>query len=170
MKIIYALLIPIVLCSCNTSSKNEVKNNKPIENNQSKTAETKTDYTIAVNFMNNYVDYISDTIGKISDDEFIKKNKFVTQQFKDRYKTIIDSANKAEPEVGLDFDPIIDGQDYPDKGFKIKSIDEKNGFVTLSGIDWTDFEVAVKVVNENNKTFVDGSGIINIPTNKQAKR
>lgn len=66
MKIIYALLVPIVLCSCNASSKNEVENKKPIENNQSKTAVTKTDYTIAVNFMNNYVDYISDTIGKIS--------------------------------------------------------------------------------------------------------
>ena len=81
-----------------------------------------------------------------------------------------DSAYKVEPEVGLDFDPIVDGQDFPDKGFKIKSIDKATGLVTLQGIDWQDFEVVLKVVNENDKSLVNGSGIINIPMNKQPKR
>ena len=81
-----------------------------------------------------------------------------------------DSAYKVEPEDGLDFAPIVDGQDFPDNGFKIKSIDKATGLVILQGIDWQDFEVVVKVVNENNKTLVNGSGIINIPTNKQSRR
>ncbi|WP_313304010.1 hypothetical protein [Empedobacter sp.] len=40
----------------------------------------------------------------------------------------------------------------------------------MQGIDWQNFEVVLKIVNENDKSLVNGSGIINIPTNKQARR
>ncbi len=170
MKILKTLAVLIILVGCN-SSQNKKENQVHIPKNKVEDFVQKdVDYKVATEFMNNYTDYVMDTIGKISEDEYIKQNELLTDNFKKRYQTIIDSANRVEPEIGLDFDPIVDGQDSPDKGFKIKSIDKENDLVTLQGIDWKDFEVTVKVINQNNKSFVDGAGIINIPTNKQAKR
>ncbi len=170
-KIILPVLLLSFVASCNSNnSSSSSKGNKVESEVKDSVKESDVNYNVALDFMNNYVDYIIDTIGKINQDEYIKQNELLTQSFKDRYKFVQDSAYKVEPEVGLDFDPIVDGQDFPDKGFKIKSIDKATGLVTLQGIDWQDFEVVLKVVNENNKSLVNGSGIINIPTNKQAKR
>ncbi|TGN22985.1 hypothetical protein [Empedobacter tilapiae] len=167
-KFILSILLLSFVTSCN--SHNSSTENKVENKVKDSVKESDVNYNVALDFMNNYVDYIMDTIGKVNEDEYINKNELLTQSFKDRYKFVQDSAYKVEPEVGLDFDPIVDGQDFPDKGFKIKSIDKATGLVTLKGIDWQDFEVVLKVVNENNKSLVNGSGIINIPTNKQAKR
>lgn len=163
------LLSFVTSCNSNNSSSSSTENKVESEVKDS-VKESDVNYSVALDFMNNYVDYIMDTIGKINEDEYIKQNELLTQSFKDRYKFVQDSAFKVEPEVGLDFDPIVDGQDFPDKGFKIKSIDKATGLVTLQGIDWQDFEVVLKIVNENDKSLVNGSGIINIPTNKQARR
>lgn len=169
-KLILPILIFSIFSSCQSKESNHPTEKKVESKVKDSLKENTTNYNVALDFANKYVDYINDTIGKISVDEYVKQDELLTKNFKDRYKFIQDSAYKAEPEVGLDFDPIIDAQDLPDKGFKIKSIDKSSGFVTLQGIDWQDFEMVLKVVNEDNKSLVDGSGIINIPTNKQAKR
>ncbi|MDM1548763.1 hypothetical protein HX096_12960 [Empedobacter falsenii] len=166
-KFILPVLLLSFVASCNSNNSSSSSKENKVKDS---VKESDVNYNVALDFMNNYVDYIIDTIGKINQDEYIKQNELLTQSFKDRYKFVQDSAFKVEPEVGLDFDPIVDGQDFPDKGFKIKSIDKATGLVTLQGIDWQDFEVVLKVVNENNKSLINGSGIINIPMNKQAKR
>lgn len=169
-QLILPILILSILPSCNSKDVNQSTENKVETQVKDSLKESDLNYEVALYFANRYLDYINDTIGKISVDEYVKQDEFLTQSFKVRYKSIIDSANKVEPEVGLGFDPIIDGQDFPDNGFKIKSIDKSSGLVTLQGIDWQDFEMVLKVVKEDNKSLVDGAGIINIPTNKQAKR
>ena len=170
-KYFYVLFSISLLISCDNFQK---KSNTTITKEKSIAKYTiipqEINYNVALDFANNYVSYMNDTIGKISVDDYVKQDELLSDNFKKRYKTIVDSAYKVESEVGLDFDPIIDGQDFPDKGFKIKTIDKATGFVTLKGIDWEDFELVLKVVNENEKSLVDGSGIINIPTNKQVKR
>lgn len=102
-------------------------------------------------------------------DKWINNSTLLTDKFKSSYNKILADAYKDEPEVGLDFDPIFNGQDYPDKGFKITKYDSASGFVTLVGIDWKDFIVTVKIVFLKNKWLVDGAGIINIPEDKQRK-
>jgi len=49
--------------------------------------------------MNNYVDFIMDTIGEINQYEYINKNELLTQSFKDRYKFVQDSVYEKEPEI-----------------------------------------------------------------------
>ena len=170
-KFILPILLICFVTSCNSNNSTSSSTENNIENDVKDSVKSSDiDYNVALDFMNGYVDYIMDTIGKINQDEYIKQNELLTQNFKDRYKFVQDSAYKVEPEVGLGFDPIVDGQDFPDKGFKIKSIDKATGLVTLQGIDWQDFEVVLKVVKENDKSLVNGSGIINIPMNKQPKR
>lgn len=170
-KFIFPILLLSLVTSCNSNNSTGSSMDNKVETQvKDSLKESDLNYEVALYFANRYLDYINDTIGKISVDEYVKQDEFLTQSFKVRYKSIIDSANKVEPEVGLGFDPIIDGQDFPDNGFKIKSIDKSSGLVTLQGIDWQDFEMVLKVVKEDNKSLVDGAGIINIPTNKQAKR
>ena len=126
------------------------------------------DAEIAVKFLDDYVIYCDNRNSNKNLFQWINDNTLLTSKFKETHKKIIEEAEKADPEMGLGFDPIFDAQDYPD-GFLIKSINN-NGFVTLQGKDWQDFVVTVKLVYIDNKWFVDGAGIINIPKDKQAKR
>ena len=72
--------------------------------------------------------------------------------------------------MGLDFDPIFDAQDFPDKGFELVSSDKNSGYITVKGKDWPEFVLVIRIVYLDNKWLVDGSGIINIPESKRAKR
>jgi len=123
---------------------------------------------VALKFMDSYVKFCNNR--QTDEGNWVKNNKLLTDRFKSTYKKIMDDANKADPELGLDFDPIFDAQDYPDKGFKIIKYDSASGFVILCGKDWKEFTVTVKVVFQNNKWLVDGVGIINIPKDKQRIR
>jgi len=89
----------------------------------------------ANSFMNEYKKHSDDSLHKKtkeSTDQWVQRNTKITDHFKSSYKNLVEEANKKDPEMGLDFDPIFDAQDYPDQGFKILSCDEKSNFVTLN--------------------------------------
>ena len=100
--------------------------------------------------------------------DWVNSNNLATKGFKTELKRILDDAYKKEPEVGLDFDPILNAQDWPDKGFELASFDERTNYLTVSGKDWPDFKLTMKITEENGNWLVDGCGIINIPTEKRA--
>lgn len=136
-------------------------------------ADCKVGAEAANSFMNSYKKYSDDVMHrktKETAEHWIQSNKNVTANFKKTYKSIVDEANKADPAMGLDFDPIFDAQDYPDKGFQILDCDEKTNLVTLSGKGWKEFKVVVKVISTDSAWLVDGAGIINIPKNLRARR
>jgi hypothetical protein len=119
----------------------------------------KFDASVAVKFMDSYMKFWQDR--KDGVDDWIKNNALLSEKFKLSYKKFIDSS------PGLNFDPIFDAQDSPDKGFKILKADTTSGYMTLNGIDWPEFTVIVKIVYEKQKWLVDGAGVINIPVDKQ---
>ncbi|WP_321480588.1 hypothetical protein [uncultured Bacteroides sp.] len=137
-------------------------------NAQSTAKKSKTDADVAIQFINSYVDHCSQQSS--TTDQWIEKNQLLTKNFKSAYKQLVDSANKADPDLGLDFDPIFDAQDYPDKGFELVSYNDETGVVTVRGKNWPDFILVMKIAHQANKYLVDGSGIINIPKNDRAKR
>ncbi len=127
----------------------------------------------ANSFMNEYKKYCDDSLHKKTKqttDQWVQRNSKVTEHLKKSYKKLVEDANKEDPEMGLDFDPIFDAQDYPDQGFKILSCDEKTNLVTLNGKDWEDFKVVVKTSKTGKGWLIDGAGVINIPKNLRAKR
>lgn len=133
--------------------------------------QSKPDFAVALNFINSYIKFmISKDKRRPSCDNWIKTNILLTPSFKAKYKAMVDEAQKENPEMGLDFDPIIDAQDFPEEGFVIKNSDPNQGYVTVRGKKWKDFEATMKVVQLNGRWLVDGSGYINIPENKKAKR
>jgi len=165
MKKIHIFIFILLTCACSTRHEN---NGKKVE---VKKIETSTpDFTIALKFINDYTDYCNNLTDANIDSNWIYNNQLLTESFKNRYKALRESAFKQDPELGLDADPIFDAQDYPDKGFVILKSDNNTGFVTVKGKNWKEFTVILKVVSQNGKWLVDGAGIINIPTDKQAKR
>jgi hypothetical protein len=129
------------------------------------------DTSVALAFINSYVQYVlSESKPKPSTTTWIQNNTLLTASFKQQYQSIVKEATKNDPEIGLDADPILDAQDLPQEGFVMKRLDPATGYLTVRGKDWTDFELTLKLVQQNGQWLVDGSGYINIPANKQAKR
>lgn len=129
------------------------------------------DFKVALQFINDYSEFCLMRIKqKSSDTNWIQRNPLLTDKFKKLYRSTLDSAYKADTELGLDFDPIFDAQDFPDKGFSILKTDTIENYVTVNGNDWKEFEVVLRLAFVDNKWFVDGAGIINIPNNRRAKR
>jgi len=125
----------------------------------------------ALNFINTYIK-LSDQGGS-NYDKWVANHKALTPNFKTAYKKMIEQGKKEDPELGLGFDPIIDGQDFPDKFDKVK-ICKPSGVIWVSG-SWTPdskktMEIAVKPIQKQGKWLIDGSGVINIPEKEQAKR
>jgi hypothetical protein len=126
------------------------------------------DFNVALRFINDYNDLFSKHTARREINRWIESTELATDSFKSTYKNMVDSAEKADPEYGLGFDPILDAQDNPDKGFEILKADTITRYVTVQGKDWK-VKLVLKIAYINNKWLVDGSGVINIPSDKRAK-
>lgn len=138
--------------------------------NEEKTIIGDSPESTALTFINSYIadcNKMKESVGYLN---FVKSSELTSSNFKTELQKIVDEAEKIDSEVGLDFDPIIDGQDYPDEGFQLKHFDSKTNFIVVEGKNWEDFEITLKLVIENNKWLVDGCGVINIPKKYQSKR
>jgi len=94
---------------------------------------------------------------------WIDANPNLSDSFKTALRKTILDARKADPEMGLDFDPIVKGQDYPEKGFRAKDVQiaGDKATVVMEGIDAPDFKIPVVLVNTGNKWKINGIGDIN---------
>lgn len=165
MKRIHLFILVVLTFSCSSRPDSSQKRTE-----EKQTEISAPDFNVALKFINEYTDYCNNLTESNLDSNWVYKNQLLTKKFKNRYKALLDSAYKEEPEVGLDFDPIFDAQDFPDKGFVILKTDNNTEYVTVKGKNWEKFKVVLKVVYQDGKWLVDGSGIINIPADKQAKR
>ncbi|MCK6649194.1 MAG: hypothetical protein L6Q66_06035 [Bacteroidia bacterium] len=122
---------------------------------------------IALQFINSYVENSNKMKDAVSIAEWIQSNEQASTTLKTELKRIVD---EADPELGLEADPLFDAQDYPEKGFELESFDEQTNFLIVKGKGQPDFKLSMKLVQENNKWLVEGCGIVNIPENKRIKR
>lgn len=159
------MISTVTLLSCNNST--EIPSDTSANAIESQTT---SDSNVALKFINAYAEICTPGRRVQSDTNWIERNQMLTDNFKITYKNLLDSARQGDPELGLGFDPIFDAQDFPDKGFELVNYDDKTGYVTVKGKDWTDFILVLKVVHADSKLLVDGSGVINISVDKRAKR
>ncbi len=124
----------------------------------------------ALTFINAYVDNCNKMKESVGVVEWLNSNNLTTNSFKIEVKTIIEEAYKEDPELGLGFNLIFDAQDYPTEGFDLEVFDSKTNYIIVKGKDWVDFKLTIKVALEDNKWFVDGCGIVNIPKDKRSER
>lgn len=136
----------------------ELESVTPIPNNKTENA---------LRFINAYVDNCNQMSQALDAVEWANASDLATANFKSSLKTMVDEAFVADPEMGLDADPILDAQDYPENGFELESSDENNNYLTVKGIDWSEFKLTIKMREENGKWLVDGCGMVNIPEEKR---
>ena len=148
--------ILLLILFCNTDSK-------------SQDATKGSDTTVALKFINDYVLFCTKTRSVVNYPKWIKNNKVATDEFKALYIEMIDAATKDESAVGLEFDPIFNAQDFPEKGFSLAQAGD-DGYITVKGKGRPEFKTVIKMKSINGKWMVDGAGVINIPKKKQVKR
>lgn len=173
MKQIIAALLLICMLSCQSNKKKtieapefEFETSDLYEPLESEASIEDENYQAALDFLNAYIE----NNHSLEILEFVKKSPLVTQDFKNELEKIIIKAWEEDPQVGLGFDPLFDAQDYPDKGVELHSFNPETGFVMVKGINWPEFRVAMKVVDENGHILVDGCGVVNIPEVERAER
>lgn len=120
-------------------------------------ADDNTDATKVVNSF--YASYIA-AINKAKDsDKLVQKSSQLSPAFKKAYADLMAKALKKDPEVGLGYDPIIVGQDFPDAGFAVTSITLKDatGSAVVSSKDKS-FKKAIplKLVKLDGKWLING--------------
>lgn len=122
----------------------------------------------ALKFINGYVENCKKLNDNVDMVEWVNSNDLTTAGFKAELQRMVDEAYEAEPETGLDFDPILDAQDNPDEGFELESFDETTNYLTVKGKDWPEFIVTMKIRDVGGNWLVDGCGVVNIPNDKRA--
>lgn len=86
------------------------------------------DCKTALNFINSYLKQIDPyKKSKLTTEDWVKQNLLVTQSFQKEYIETVKKAVEDDPELGLQYDYILDAQDYPDEGFNSESCESKNG-------------------------------------------
>lgn len=149
-----------VMASCGNSPKDTSTKESQVENTGSKVAP---DSMVAVRFINEYIV----SFGQQTDlSKWLKQSGMVTDRFISEYNKMVEEAWKEDPEMGLGFDPVLSAQDYPEK-VEIESFDPETGYVIVRGVSWKEFRVILRIVPSGDKWLVDGSGVINIPSDKQ---
>ncbi len=157
MKTLLIMLL-LSLSGCKLNAEKEKKNTNSKSNSQNQREK------VAVDFVNGYVTYLNSGNADKEIQEWVSEQPNVTGKFKSALKKLIVEAAEENPELGLGFDPILDAQDYPDKGFELVQSETTSSFVMVKAVDWgDDWKIKIKMKQDNNFWTVDGIGVINMP-------
>ena len=152
----FILLLTLYFFSCTTNKQQDTSTPKTADPN----------YEVALQFINAYAAHSNSSAGT-SVIDWISQRTDVSAVFKTELTRILTEAEQEDPALGLGSDPILDAQDHPDQ-FEIDR--SKGNFVTVKGTDWPEFQLTLRLTNQNGPWLVHGSGIVNIPENKRAQR
>lgn len=162
--LIIILAFTVLLTGCSFQNKSEVDDKAKLVTTVENKSLIAIDYPskkeckIAADFLNNYNNQYGSSVGPDSLIKWVKKSNLVTNDFKNVYENMHVEAWKSEPEMGLDYDPVLNAQDNPSE-FKIDSI--SGAVVYFSGTDWKDFNAVVELTNENGVWLVHRAGSVN---------
>ena len=92
--------------------------------------------------------------------DYFKKSPLVTPKAKAALKAMEAKALKKDPELGLDHDPVVLGQDHADK-YVAKNVSIKGDTATAQGFakEWT--VIPVRLARVNGAWLIDGIGEVN---------
>lgn len=91
----------------------------------------------------------------------------IAPELRQAHHSLLDSARRADPELGLGFDPILDAQDNPESGFHPVAVDSE-GYVRVEGPGG--FSVTVRLEPREGHCRITGAGCLRIPATKRALR
>lgn len=93
--------------------------------------------------------------------DWLDSNDMTTPNFRKTLDLLLSKAYEQEPELGLGYDPILDGQDYA-QSYELGYYDEENDYFVLTGVgEENQFKVKIRVVEIDGRLLVDACGEIN---------
>ena len=117
---------------------------------------------VAEKFINTYLTASANfTEGYESTIAWVGKSKLVTKDYETAITKLYRDALQDDPEMGYGADAVISGQDYPDAGFKVKTVkvDGDQARVILTSKDKEfPMEIPVVTVKQGDTWLVDQSG------------
>lgn len=119
------------------------------------------DTQVAVSFINDYFTNLNAWPAHIGYDEWLFSRNDASDGLKQRLKDLIEEAEKLDPEMGLDYDPIINGQDHPETKMVLKSVDLQTGAIVVQGEapnQW--YEIPMQMEYLDGKWLVSGCGAL----------
>ncbi len=152
----YLIVFLLVFVNCVSNNKTNVESTKESKVKIEKDLDT----SFVLTFINDYVTNSNTVNTPVL--KWLSEYQNVTNDLIYRLERMIDSAYQIEPEIGLDFDPIFNAQDYPEEGFMIDSINEEANTIIVKGKDWQEFKLPIKLKLVKNQWLIDGVGAINI--------
>ena len=169
-KLIFLISMTFCIMSCTQNS-----GDKSLLTGSENTAGSRDSLTVdkldfALEFINGYVDDLKKNESATDLVDWANSNKLVTPEFKKDLSRIVDEANRENPEIGLEYDPIFDAQDYPSEGFELLSLDPVSNLVYLRGKDWNEFKLTLKAKCVDGVWLVDGCGSVNVPEKDRDER
>ncbi|UKN00347.1 hypothetical protein K6119_11435 [Paracrocinitomix mangrovi] len=120
------------------------------------------DWDVALSFINDYRDMEDVLHAEEERLNWVDNDTRTSTNFKLIHRKMYEDARKADELMGLDYVAIFNAQDYPDQGFEIAETNEQDSILIVRGIDWTTFEVQLKLIYEEGSWKVDGAGDVNM--------
>lgn len=118
--------------------------------------------SVALEFINSYVE----NCNKMGESQavliWVNENPLASQILKNELRILVEKAIQEDPEMGLGYDPLLNAQDYPEKGFEVDSKISSSNLITLKGVDQADFKITMKMGQRNGKWLVEGCGAVNV--------
>lgn len=117
----------------------------------------------ALDFVNNYLNRIVGD-GEYHQDlmEWLANDNSTSIRFRNELDSLITKAEEDDPEIGLGYDPIIEGQDYA-AAYELDYYDADKDFFLLRGIvPENAYTVKIRIVDREGRLWVDGCGEINM--------
>jgi len=115
--------------------------------------------TVALAFINGYA---KATFSRDwNPQKWVATSPLVTDNFKRTLKQMIADGFREDPELGLGADPVIDGQDCPER-FTLKSVKASGDSADIVVVGPKEFPMQIKMraVKEDGKWLVDASGMM----------
>jgi hypothetical protein len=113
-----------------------------------------------------YAAYLAAMIKEEDGDKLVQKAPQLSPGFKKVHAALVAKAWKENPELGLGYDAIVCGQDFPNAGFAVTSITlkETTGSAVVSSKD-KDFThtIALTLVKQNGQWLINGIDKLKAP-------
>lgn len=103
---------------------------------------------------------------------FVKSKPYFSKGFEQALDKLIRDALKQDPELGLDYDPIVVGQDLPEKGFRTTDVTLKDdtAVASVERVGMKSKHLKVRLVKQQGAWLIDGIDTLNAAPEKPARR
>lgn len=86
---------------------------------------------------------------------WIQKQPSLTDAYKREFKKVVMGARKKDPELGLDYDPILNAQDVPEHSLKATAVKVNGNTASALAVEKSGFKIKIGLVKIKGKWLIN---------------